>query len=494
MNRFTRNNLLLIVIIACSCVAAILLLVFSIVRYVGMTKCMAEIESIKKQVEQLSRKNPSPHDINRKPIEENTALYNKVADKLAVYFTPSMKALAEEFVKNLEPVKPEKDEDGKIIPMTLDKFRKDYEDMWNKGQSYVDKQYNYNNFKELTFKNWTPLVRKFLPRAQKLTTEPLTEDSLPEVLFSYIGIPRVMGEQPDNMVKFMKNYQNALVKLMTSIKFNTVDSRIDWFGFDPDPTSPVIAGRFNSPRDQYPQIAKVWEIYGDVVKRMADCKMIVSYKDSTGKKINVPHTKEVIDRLELDKIPYTTYDDKVDSFYGLELRAAMGPNARSNVETLRNAVAGNDEGPFKVYRLRISIGGSMAGIRTFIKALDAAYLEKHVYVVKSIALYAERDGAFEIFRSREEQLNPDAAKKASGEQNVSQGRGRGRGRGRSAAAPEQTERQSALDPAVVEEMKRRNEEALKKLKFFERPGYGDILIGDDKTSKAVIDFDCYELK
>ena len=134
----------------------------------------------------------------------------------------------------------------------------------------------------------------------------------------------------------------------------------------------------------------------------------------------------------------------------------------------------------------------MAGIRTFIKALDAAYREKHVYVVKSIALYAERDGAFEIFRSREEQMNPDAAKKNQSAHSGFQGRGRGRGRGR--VAESDSSAQSKIDPAQLEEMKRRNEEALKKLKFFERPGYGDILIGDDKTSKAVIDFDCYELK
>ncbi len=492
MNRFTRNNLLLIVIIACSCVAAIILLVFSVIRYIGMTNCMAEIEKIKKQVEELSRKNPSPHNVNRKPIEANTLLYTQVADKLAFYFTSPMKNLAEEFIKGLVPVNPEKDDSGKALPLTVEKFRKDYEEMWNKGQSYVDKQYNYNNFKEQAFKNWTAQVRKYLPLAQQLTTEPLTVDSLPEVLFSYVGIPRVMGEQPDNMVKYMKNYQTALVRVMTSIKFNIVNSRIDWFGFDPDPTAAGIAAKFNSPRDHYPQIARVWDIYGDVIKRMADCRKMITYKDKSGKKVDVAHTKEVIDRLELEKIPFSTYNDRIESFYGLELRAAMGSSSQNNPDALRNALSGNEEGPFRIYRMRISVGGSMAGIRTFIKALDAAYREKHVYVVKSIALYAERDGAFEIFRSREEQMNPDAAKKNQSAQSGFQGRGRGRGRGR--VAESDSSAQSKIDPAQLEEMKRRNEEALKKLKFFERPGYGDILIGDDKTSKAVIDFDCYELK
>lgn len=33
-----------------------------------------------------------------------------------------------------------------------------------------------------------------------------------------------------------------------------------------------------------------------------------------------------------------------------------------------------------------------------------------------------------------------------------------------------------------------------KLPYYDRPGYGDVLIGDDKTCKAVIDFDCFQLK
>ena len=96
MNRFVRNNLLLIVIIACSCVAAVVLFAFSLIRYVGMTDCMKEIEEISRKVKTLGAKNPSPHNDNRKPLEENAKLYNRVADELAVYFTPDLKKIAEQ--------------------------------------------------------------------------------------------------------------------------------------------------------------------------------------------------------------------------------------------------------------------------------------------------------------------------------------------------------------------------------------------------------------
>ena len=492
MNRFVRNNLLLIVIIACSCVAAVVLLVFSLIRYIGMTDCMKEIADISRQVKTLGAKNPSPHDDNRKPLEGNAAIFNRVADELAHYFTPELKKIAEKFVSELQETNPPK-EDDKVVPLTVERFRDAYNNMWTKGKSYVDKQFNYQGFRDLTFKNWRAVVKKYLPIAQKYTLEPLNEDTLPEMLFSYIGIPRIMGEQAENMVKFMKNYQNALVNIMTGIKFNTMGTQVDWFGFDPDPTVKQIIDRFNNPAEHFPRVAAVWDIYGDVIKRMVNCSQQVRYQVN-GREHVEKFSTELKNKLETDKIAYTLFDDKVESFYGLSLRAAMDPKAPA--EALRNAVAGDEDGPFKVYRMRIQIGGSMEGIRTFIRALEDAYRDHRVYVIRSVALYAERDGAYEVFKSNGD-LADDAAinnqKNQTAVPEQSAGRGRGRGRGRAAQA-EEPRQESKIDPAVLEALQREQEETAKKLKFFERIGYGDPLIGDDKTCKAVIDFDYYVLK
>lgn len=458
---------------------------------------MAEVESIRKQVEELSKKNPSPHNDNRKPIETNIALYKKTADQLAVFFAPRMKELAEKFVLGLVETNPRK-EDGKVIPLTVEQFRKDYEEMWNKGQSYVDKQYNYNIFREERFKNWNAQIRKFLPLAQKLTQEPLNADNLPEMLFSYIGIPRIMGEQPEQMVKYMKNYQNALVNLMTTVKFNTMGVRVDWFGFTPDPDVVKIAALFNSPRDHYPQIARVWDIFGDVLKRMTSCTKMISYTAKNGQKVSAPYSRELVNRLNDSRMPFTTFDDNIDTFQGLVLRAAMSKptgGENSGNDQLRNAIAGNDEGIFKVYRMRITVGASVNGVRTFVKALENAYRDHHVYVIRSIALYAERDGAASIFQNREDEANPSDIGSQHQHQPQPQPQptfGRGRGRGRIAQAPPAP--QPKIDSAELERQRKLEEEAYKKLKFYERPGYGDVLIGDDRTCKAVIDFDCFQLK
>ena len=128
MNRFTRNNLLLIVFIACACVAAAGLLVFSIIRFVDMTHYRQEIDSIMKQVKTLAAKKPRPHEANKEPITANRDLYNSVADKLAVYFKSDMVALAEEFVRELRETNPPK-EDDKEVPLTVERFKRDYEEM-----------------------------------------------------------------------------------------------------------------------------------------------------------------------------------------------------------------------------------------------------------------------------------------------------------------------------------------------------------------------------
>ena len=506
MNRFTRNNLLLIIIIACTGVAVAGLLVFCIIRYIEMDSCITRIKDIENQVNALKKKTPAPTEKNYAPIEANTKLYKEAADKLAAHFVPPMKAVAEEFVASLKETNPPKTEDGKPEPLTVERFRKDFEEMWGKGQSYVQKQYDYQGFREGRYTNWNAVVRKLLPKAQLLTTEVLTEENLPEMLFAYIGIPRTMGEQPERMSLFMKNYQNTLVKLMTNLKF---DLEVTNFGFDADYSAAKLATVFNDPRNHYPQLVRVWNIYGDVLSRLVSCVQKVRYEQN-GKTIVEPWTSEVSSRLTGKK--YTLFDDRVDTFNGLMLRGAMPVNAKEavNPENMRKAIAGDEDGPFSIYRMRLKVAGSLTGIRTLVRTLDDAYKApggdgnqkytgKRIYVIKSIALYAEQDGGREIFRRHEEEsgikstLHSDSTQRSETASRPRRGRGRGRSRAeesQSAETQQQTEQQAA--EARAAELKRQQEEASKP--FHQRDGYGDIQIGADKRCSAVIDLDCYELK
>ena len=182
----------------------------------------------------------------------------------------------------------------------------------------------------------------------------------------------------------------------------------------------------------------------------------------------------------------------------------MDPQKSSNPETLRNAVSGDEDGPFKVYRMRINISGTLAGIRTFVRSLDAAYKNNQIYVIRTVALYAEQDGAYEIFRRHAEEsgikTNLSSLQKAASAQQETQTQSRGRGRGRGRAAVAENTQEDAVsqsarnDAAKLEEMKRQEEEAIRNMPFYDRPGYGDVLIGDNKNCRAVIDFDVFQLK
>ena len=74
MNRFVRNNLFLIIACAVACVAAVVLLIFSIIRYTGMARCIAEIEQFRQQIIELGKKRPAPVDENKPLIKQDIQL------------------------------------------------------------------------------------------------------------------------------------------------------------------------------------------------------------------------------------------------------------------------------------------------------------------------------------------------------------------------------------------------------------------------------------
>jgi hypothetical protein len=162
----------------------------------------------------------------------------------------------------------------------------------------------------------------------------------------------------------------------------------------------------------------------------------------------------------------------------------------------------------------------MEGIRTLVRALEQAYVDKEaeiakaakiqnaanadkgkakpyfgraVYVIRSVALYAERDGANSVFQGSDGEAKSAEVKNGQQQESQNVSRGRGRGRGRAAEYKAQSSAPK-IDPAERERMQREMEKAYEKLPYYDRPGYGEPLIGDNQTCKAVIDFDCFQLK
>lgn len=479
MNRFVRNNLFLIIACAVACVAAVVLLVFSVIRYSEMAKCIAEIEQFRQQIIELGKKKPAPVDENKPLIKQDIRLYGKLADELEGYFKSGNRAVAERFVSILNDGLGKKDE-----KLTPEKFVQDFREIWDKAPTEAERNLQFTTFKN-RFPNWNSAVAAVMPEFQKLTTEPLDEDATVELVFSALGVPRTMRENPENMLKFIKKYQAELVKMMSNIAFDTSKTRVDWFGFETEPTTASsITQKYKNPQSHYPALAKVWDIYGDVVKRLVSCRKTI--KDEKGNVM--PWSREAENRLNREKVKFTIQGDKIDTFAGIFLRAAIAPDA--NAENAANAILGDEKGSLQVYRLRLQVSASLTGIRLLVKALEDAYKEHRIYIIRSVALFAVRDGADEIFRKIAGEYNTSTEENA-GDKNepaVQESRGRGRGRGRGGRGaepqvpqPQQPKKQAAVKPA--------QEESNKKYEYYERIGYGDVLIGDDKTCTAIIDFD-----
>ena len=420
MNRFVRNNIFLIVACAVACAAAGVLLVFSIIRYTEMARCIAEIEQFRQQIIDLGKKKPAPVDENKPLIKKDIKLYGKLADEIESYFKPGNRAVAERFVSILNEGIAKKEE-----KLTSEKFVQEFREIWSKDLPAAERDMQFSNFKD-RFPNWNSAVAAVMPEFQKLTTEPLDEDATVELIFSALGVPQTMREDPDNMLKFIKKYQAELVKMMSNIAFDNSKTRVDWFGFEADPTAASITQKYKNPQSHYPALAKVWDIYGDVVKRIVSCKKTI--KDEKGNVI--PWSREAENRLTRGKVKFTIEGDKIETFAGIFLRAAMAPD--TNAETAANAVLGDERGSLQVYRLRLQVSGSLTGIRQLVKAFDEAYKERRIYVIRSIALFAVRDGADEIFRKIAGEYNTTTEQNTGDktEPAVQKSRGRGRGRGR----------------------------------------------------------------
>ena len=200
MNRFVRNNLFLIIACVVACVAAVGLLVFSIIRYTEMAKCIAETEQFRQQIIELGKKKPAPVDENKPLIKQDIQLYSKLADELEAYFKSGNRAVAERFVSILNEGIAKKED--KLTPET---FVQQFREMWDKAPTEAERNLQFTTFKN-RFPNWNSAVAAVMPEFQKLTTEPLDEDSTVELVLSALGVPRTMRENPENMLKFIKKY------------------------------------------------------------------------------------------------------------------------------------------------------------------------------------------------------------------------------------------------------------------------------------------------
>ena len=290
---------------------------------------------------------------------------------------------------------------------------------------------------------------EFKKLAEKATTEPITDQSVEEVFLTALGVPRTMQGKPELLSRFMTDYRYKLLDMLSAGKITVGNVEAGNFSFtQQDVFQP----------EEYPQVARNWDIIGDIVSKMVEAKV-----------------------------------KSLNGFY-------------------KRTVAGEAVGDYQVYNFTFEVEGSLESIRKLVSLLDQSYLKgNRVYVVRAVFLYAVEDQAKLLFMPASavpgmEGQNgedgfmppgmqppgrpgmPDMRQPGMPGMQQPQFQGRGRGRRGNIQRPMESDRQMTEEEqrAQLEEARKKWLEAEKKKPFYERIGYGNTLVGANSDCQAQI--------
>ena len=101
MNRFVKQNLLLITVMSIASVIILALLVYSAIVYFQMSQCISETDSLRQKIATLIRHTPAPVDDNKPLISQDIALYTKLNGELSKTIGRPYQPAADRFIEIL---------------------------------------------------------------------------------------------------------------------------------------------------------------------------------------------------------------------------------------------------------------------------------------------------------------------------------------------------------------------------------------------------------
>jgi len=456
VNRFVKNNILLISVSAVSAAVVLGLLVFSLIKYVKMAGYVSDIDKLRSEIASLVKKSPAPVDENKPRIEQDIQLFSRTAGILRSHFGRPMEPAVDKFIATLKEL-PRKDENGEVIqpePLTKEKFLADFKEGWDQidGKDYPAKNYFLNSKFRPRYANWNEATKAFAAAAQPFTFEKITSDNVDDILLAAMGIPRALRGNPVELQRIMNDFRSSLVGELDNQIMLT--SQAVKFGLPID--TPLAVAK-----EDYSEIVTHMNIIHDMMTRVkpAGLKVIHNFSIRTGSE-------------------------------GGGMPEGENPDAGQNGGKTVFANSGEKVGDYTIYHYTVEVTGSMDAIREIPKLLDSGYQDRRVYIVRSVFLYAEENGADSLFLPDEvvvaENNNGEGSQIAV--QTVRRRRRRG---------PQVQQEQVEESPEMKEEEERRKreeerkrfEERQAKLPYNERIGYGDVLIGAGNEFRAVIDVD-----
>lgn|GEM_PF-1453668 len=466
-NRFVKNNIGLLAVTTVCSLIALVVLVFVIIEGIEMSKNSAKVKAMRDEIQKIIKQNPAPVEGNKPLLEQDIAVYRRAASELQAHFGHPLEPALEEFFKVLklrtdrEMWKEEFGDEKIPEQITRQRFVEIFRKKWDgiEPTNYAKQRYEFNEFRR-SFQNWPQALAVFVKAAQPCIVEPLTGDNADEVLLAALGFPRRMDGDSRKLKTVFDNTREQLLKDLND-QIQIAPSAYG-LGFGASAGGDNVAAtsdNLNFNVEDYPFIARHLDIVSDMLRR-----------------IRTSGVKYVYD------IRIRRGGEGGGSDGGPGDSGGGGGN-RFN-ESFENANG------YDISHYQIEVSGSMAGIRKLAELLDRAYPDRRVYLVRTVFLYAEENGADRIFSGADKEEEAAAGNLTPAAPAPVQPVQRRRRRRHATADEEQVQSDSDGERLRrLEEARRRYRERQAKLPYERRDGYGEVLVGTGETFRAVIDID-----
>ena len=467
-SRFIKNNALFLVISGICGLVALTLLVFVLMQYIKMSVANGRVTEYRNNIKELISEKPAPVDGNKPRIQADLDAYRRVSSVLRGKFGRPYQLAVNAFIQTLKEV-PEKDEDGAdkpVEPLTEERFitmfkeGKDGEGWNNHENDFPGQKYYLENKFKVRFKNWNEAAEKFRELAQQHhTSEQITGDNIDEIILWAMGIDRQLAGNQAMMMKIYSDFREELLNVLGDTL--PLVPPADTFGFN------SIDGKAFATGD-YAFVINHIDVLNDAFRRIKGCGLKMLHS------VNIRSNAAATNAGAEDTTETSGAGQKAGYF----------------------SQSVFDEGGYEFYHNTIEVTGTMEAIRKVAPALAGAYQDRRIYIVRSVALYAEENGANAIFAPLFTVADENNGEERDQQQQVVR-RGRRRIRPSVVAAnPDGEERNNSEEEArrQREEAEKRFQEMQARLPYKERVGYGEILVGAGEEYRAVFDIDYAVLK
>jgi hypothetical protein len=444
VNRFVKQNLLLIAVMSISSVIILALLIYSGIVYFQMSRCISETEELRTKISSLIRNTPAPVDGNKPLINQDIVLYTKLNGELSKTIGRPYQHAAERFIEILKEVKK-----GESIEEARKSFIEEYNNSVGKDENPARQGLALDELRRKYAKTWDKAIAEFIKLVTPLTQEPDLEHDGEAFAFYAIGIPRKMQNNPKKMMTYSRKYQAKIQQFLgqkmrpeaESMGFTYIENPSATFRSE-DAEGGTQQGPFR--KEDIPIIFRHWDIIGDICKRISNV------------------------------------DIKTLNFF--KIRGINKENGAYDATFV-------GQGNYVIAHYSFEVTAPLAELRKLAESFCYDPVSKRFYILRSVFVFASD---VEI-ASAKQLLNPLAAQQENVQkENSASPVRRGRRRGAVAEAEpagETVDKEKELRAKWQEEFEKRE----KSLPFYQRSGYGDIKLAGANEYRAVFDVEYVEL-